>query len=114
MESIYLDTQSSELTEGLQLILLKVETSDKAIDAHSDLGRIALLTAVEYQSLRTVKRLHSMGADLTKYAFRMNRTPLQLAAEVGNLDILNYLLQQGVHHDKERLLQTQKPSHWSA
>ncbi|CAN9284285.1 unnamed protein product [Alternaria alternata] len=58
----------------------------------------SLLYAISLGSLATVQKLHQAGADISLAAeWLIPRTPLQVASESGNKDIVEYLLHEGVN-----------------
>ena len=97
--AIYWDSTDDGDSEVLPILLQRGGGPDSVVCAQrSPTPRTtALLYAIELGSLETVVTLRKAGANLALPAlWGIGRTPLQAAAEEGNEEIVDYLLQQEV------------------
>ena len=97
-EAIRLHSTCSGTDVMLELLLSLVKDLDAVIYQNLKHGSMTCLTyAISLGSLNTVQKLHQAGADIFLPAeWRIRRTPLQAAAQAGSMDIVEYLLGQGV------------------
>jgi len=98
-EAIRLHSTCSGTDEMLDLLLPLVKDLNAVVYSKSKHGtRTCLTHAIVLGSLKTVQRLHQAGADISLPAEWGNqRTPLQVAAQTGSMEIVEYLLGQGVN-----------------